>query len=420
MFSLLDIRVGWYLARRQIRRASKWTTGLILSVMLLTFLNLVVVTGLLVGIVDGISNLYRQEQTGDVIVSTLKTKNYIENSQQVISFIRGLPQVEHISVRYVSSGTVEANYKTRTDQNDRPNETGANIIGVDPTEENTFSDMSKYIGEGQYLSEGDYDQILVGSQLIDRYSFGGDLPGLTPLKNVYPGTVVRLTINGVTREVTVKGIIVTTANSPLAVGVYMPGSELRQLMGRTDFNVNQIAIRLKSGVDPAAFRDLLVQSGVGNVALVQTFEQAIPNGVAEVRNTFEQIGNAISSVGLVVASITIFIVIFINAVTRRKFIGILKGIGISPLAIEIAYMFQSFFYAAIGSLVGIVILYGFLVPYITAHPIVLPISNAILVAPVPDTILRVFLLIVATMIAGYIPARMIVKKNTLDSILGRE
>ena len=65
------------------------------------------------------------------------------------------------------------------------------------------------------------------------------------------------------------------------------------------------------------------------------------------------------------------------------------------------------------------ILYGFLVPYISAHPIVLPISNAILVAPIPDTALRVALLAVATVIAGYIPARMIVRKNTLDSILGR-
>jgi ABC-type antimicrobial peptide transport system permease subunit len=33
--------------------------------------------------------------------------------------------------------------------------------------------------------------------------------------------------------------------------------------------------------------------------------------------------------------------------------------------------------------------------------------------------LRVGLLMITTIIAGYIPARMIVRKNTLDSILGR-
>jgi len=419
MFSLLNIRVGWYLARRQVRRASRWTTILIVFIMMITFLDLVVVTGVLVGIVDGISNLFRAQETGDVIVSTLDTKNYIDNSQQVIAFLRTLPQVDDLSARYVTGGTLEANYKTKTDPNAKSNETGADIAGVDVVEENTFSGLSHYVVEGTYLSPNDYDEILVGQQLIDRYSFG-KVPGLTPLENVYPGTTIRLTVNGITREVKVKGIIGTTANSPLASRVYMPATELSQLMGRTDFNVNEIAIRLKPGVDPAEFRDLVAHSGVSNVAKVQTFEEAIPNGIQEIKDTFAELGNAFSSVGLVASSITIFIVIFINAVTRRKFIGILKGIGISGEAIEIAYMFQSFFYAIIGSGIGLVILYGFLVPYINAHPIVLPISNAILVAPLPGTLLRVVLLVIATVIAGYLPARMIVNKNTLDSILGRE
>lgn len=415
-----DLRVGFFLAFRQVRRASVWTNALIVFVMLLTFLNLVVVTGMLVGIVDGISDLYRRQQTGDVFLSTPTTKNYIEHSQEIISFIKTLPQVEHFSARYVTGGTVEANYKTRSDQTEKPNATAASLVGIDPASEEAFSGIAQFVKEGQPLVEGDYDEILIGSQLIDRYAFGGDLlPNISVLRDVYPGTKVRITVNGQTREVMVKGIMVTTANSPLASKVLMPAEELRQMLGRDDQNVNQVAILLDPGVDPGAFVDLLKRSGVGQSAQVQTFAQAIPNGVEEVRSTFEQIGNAISSVGLVVASITIFIVIFINALTRRKYIGILKGIGISGRAIEIAYMFQSAFYAIIGSTIGLTILYGFLVPYISAHPIVLPISHAILVAPVLGTAVRVSLLIVATIIAGYIPARMIVQKNTLDSILGR-
>ena len=127
----------------------------------------------------------------------------------------------------------------------------------------------------------------------------------------------------------------------------------------------------------------------------------------------------ISSIGLVVASITIFIVIFINAITRRKFIGILKGIGISGKTIETSYIFQSFFYAVCGSAIGLVVLYGFLQPFIAAHPIDFPFSDGILVAPFSGTLTRVLILVFTTIIAGYIPARMIVRKNTLDSILGR-
>ena len=144
-----------------------------------------------------------------------------------------------------------------------------------------------------------------------------------------------------------------------------------------------------------------------------------PKFVKDIKNTFAILGNVVGSIGLVVASITIFIVIFVNAITRRKFIGILKGIGISSRAIEIAYVFQSLFYAILGIGVGLLILYGFLVPFIAAHPIKFPFSDGILVAEYSATFLRVFLLSLATLIAGNVPARIVVKKNTLDSILGR-
>lgn len=418
MFSLLNIRVGFYLAVRQLRRASGWTTGLIIFVMLLTFLNLVVVTGLLVGIVAGISNQYRDLETGDVLISALDTKDYIENSPQILAFLHTLPQVKTVTSRYIAAGSLEANYLTRIDPNEKPNKTGATINGIDPIAENDFSGVAKYVGEGSYLAPGDYDVVVLGPQFIDRYSFG-EMPGLSALKNVYPGTKIRLTIQGNTREVLVKGILNVPANSPLAMRVFMPASEVRQLTGRSDYSVNEIAILLQSGVDAAAFRDFLKASGLGLHAKVRTFADAIPNGVAEVQATFGMIGNAIGSIGLVVAAITIFIVIFINAITRRKFIGILKGIGISGEAIELSYIFQSLFYAAIGSGIGMLFLYGFLVPYVSVHPIVLPISNAIIVAPMGGTFIRIGLLVVTTVIAGYLPSRMIVRKNTLDSILGR-
>ncbi len=416
-FLPLNLRVGWYLALRQIRRASKWTTSLIVFVMVLTFLNLVAVTGILVGLIEGISNSYRIQYTGDVIVSALPDKSYIEDSPGVLKFIESLPQVTAISARYLAGGTVEANYLTRTDTSDKANQTGAQIVGVDPVAEANLTGLSKYVIEGAYLAPDDYDQILIGARILEKYSFG-EQPGLTPLKNVVPGTKVRVTIGSNTREMTVKGIIMSKVDQ-IAVGVYMPEDELRQLASINNYDLSQIAIRLAPGTDAAAIRDLLNRSGVGDNAKVRTYIDAIPNGVADITNTFAMLGNMISSVGLVVASITIFIVIFINALTRRKFIGILKGIGISAAAIEISYVLQSLFYAVLGSGIGFALLYGFLVPYISAHPIDFPFSDGILYAPLPGTLLRIALLVATTLIAGYIPARMIVQRNTLDSILGR-
>ncbi|MDP1690190.1 MAG: FtsX-like permease family protein [bacterium] len=416
MFSLLNFRIGYYLAIRQLRRASLWTTGLIVFVMLLTFLNLVVVTGVLVGLIDGINNSYRTQYTGDVILSALSTKDYIEDTPRVIAFVKSLPQVSQLTERYQTGGTIEANYLTRSGT-EKPNATSAQIIGIDPIVEDAFTGLSKRIIEGHYLVEDDYDQILVGNYLLAQYAFG-ELPGLTPLKNVVPGTKVRLTINGATREVIVKGFVKTKIDA-LAMSIFMPAAEVRTLMGRADQNTMQIAIRLKPGSDPVEFKNLLLRSGIGGKAKVQTFADSIPNGVADIKTTFAMLGDGFSSIGLVVAAITIFIVIFINAITRRKFIGILKGIGISGEAIEISYIFQSLFYAVIGSAIGLVVLYCLLVPGLAAHPIDFPFSDGILVAPVLDTSIRIALLVFTTVIAGYLPSRMIVRKNTLDSILGR-
>ena len=199
----------------------------------------------------------------------------------------------------------------------------------------------------------------------------------------------------------------------------MLDSTLRTLTGRTDFNVDEIAIRLKPGADPIVVKNALIQSGAGETGRVQTYDEGLPKFVKDMRDTFALLGDVIGSIGLVVASITIFIVIYINAITRRKFIGILKGIGIDAVAIEFSYILQSIFYALMGVLIGFLILYGMLVPYFNAHPINFPFSDGILVAELSGTIIRGGLLLIATIIAGYIPARLVVKQNTLDAILGR-
>jgi ABC-type lipoprotein release transport system permease subunit len=278
--------------------------------------------------------------------------------------------------------------------------------------------LSKYVIEGEYLEPGDYDKILLGSYLDSKY-LPIESPGFQTLYNVSPGTKIRMTTNGVTREVTIKGIIKTKVDE-VSFRVYMLQDQLRTMIGREDGNASEISIRLKPGADPAEVRDIIKQSGFDKYAKIQTYIDAQPKFIKDMIATFSLLGNMMSSIGLVVASITIFIVIFINALTRRKFIGILKGIGITGESIEISYILQSIFYAICGSIIGLIIVYAFLEPGLRAHPIDFPFSDGILVANVGETLFRMLLLIITTLIAGYIPARMIVRKNTLDSILGRK
>lgn len=417
MFSSLNIRIGFFLAKRQIRRSSLWTTLLIIFVMVFTFINLVVISGILVGLIQGAIDAVHKHYTSDVFISNLNNKTYIENSPEVISVIKSLPQVEAVSARYSEGGTLEANYKTRTSEKEKPNITQTTFIGIDPIAENKVTNLSKFIIEGEYLSPGDYDQIIIGAFLDKKY-LDIDYPSFSPLNNIKPGVKVRMSIRGVEREVTIKGVMKTKVDQ-LDMGVLIVDSQLRSMIGRNDYNVDEISIKLKPGTDANLVRDILKQNGIDDVAKVQTFYEAMPKMIKDMIATFDLLGNILSSIGLVVASITIFIVIFINAITRRKFIGILKGIGISAHAIEISYILQSFFYAFCGSVIGVIFLYGFLQPFILAHPINFTFADGILVAPVSGTMFRIGLLMVTTIIAGFIPARLVVRKNTLDSILGR-
>jgi putative ABC transport system permease protein len=258
---------------------------------------------------------------------------------------------------------------------------------------------------------------MIGAYLLKKY-LPIDSPGFGALENIAPGTKVRISFGTTTREFTVKGILKSKVDQ-VSMSVYFVDSQLRGLIGRGDFNVDEISMKLVPGTDPNEVTRRLKAAGVDSVAKVQTFAEAEPKFIKDMKATFALLGNVISLIGLVVAVITVFIVIYINAVTRRKFIGIAKGIGISGRAIEFSYVLQSFFYAICGSLIGLIAVYLFLEPYFNAHPIDFPFSDGILVAPIMGSLMRVGLLIGATILAGYIPARLIVRKNTLDSILGR-
>lgn len=413
----LTIRIGFFLATRQIRRASLWTTTLIIGVMILTFLNLVVVSGILVGLIEGSIRQWRQEYTSDVIVTALDQKDYIENSDNILSLIATIPEVKAVSPRYTSGAVLEANYQTKTERQ-KVNSASGQVNGIDPLAEDAVTGLGGKIMEGEYLTPTDYDQVVLGYFLLSQYVLI-DSPTFSALKNVGVGSKIRIKVGSVTREVRVKGIVLSKVDN-VRRGIFMTDTQLRSMIGRDINNVGQIAILLKPGADPIAIKERLIAAGVGDLAKIQTYEDAQPQFLKDIVQTFNILGNAFSSIGLIVSSITIFIVIFINAITRRKFIGILKGIGIHGGAIEASYVFQSIFYALIGSTLGLILVYAVLVPYFAQNPINFPFSDGILVAPIQGTTIRILLLVVSTVIAGYIPAWMIIRKNTLDSILGRK
>ncbi len=413
-------RVAFFLAVRQIRRASIWTTSMMILIMTLIFLNLTVVSGVLVGLIQSSVEAAKDRYSGDLVVTNLRQNPYIERSNEIMSVIKNLPQVEGVIGRVVAGGKINADYRRILRDDETPNATNAGIGGIEPLNEDAQTGLSKYVLEGNYLDDNDRDGILIGAYLI-RELTPVDSPGFEQLRNVKIGQKMKVSVGNNSKEFIVRGIMKSKIDQ-VDARIIMNQSELRKLIGRSDYNLDEIAIKLKPGSSYAEVlevKDILIRNGFDANANIQTFEEALPKFLKDMTAMFGMLGNMIGFIGVVVAGITVFIVIFVNAITRRKFIGILKGIGVHSRAIEMSYVMQSIFYAVVGSAIGMALLYGMLVPFFNAHPINFPFSDGTIYAPMAGSFIRAAILLVVSMLAGYIPARMIVKRNTLDSILGR-
>ncbi len=413
-----SLRVGWFLALRQIRRGSLWTTLLIICIMTLTFLNLVVVGGVLVGLTAGARLAYNKQYSGDVFIRSLTTKSYIEQSNTILGTLATFPEVVAVSPRYTASGKAESNYKTRVGPGQRPDTVAANVVGIDPEKEQLVTQSGLRLIKGTYLDSNEEGSVVLGKNLVPQYSVSGGQISALVLKDVDVGSKIRITIGESAREYTVQGIL-SSKIGEASTRIYMSDRELRRLAARDDQNVGEIAVRLRDESEAPRVVAALKELGFDRFARVETSTESQGSFLDDIARTFGLLSNMIGAIGLLVASITIFIVIFINAVTRRKFIGILKGIGIAGSAIEFSYVLQSLFYGVIGSVIGMAIIYGFLEPYIAANPINFPFADGLLLVPLDGTMLRLGILMCVTVIAGYLPARLIVSRNTLDAILGR-
>lgn len=421
---LRALRVGWFLAFRQIRRSSKGTTTLIVFIMVLTFLNLVVVSGLLLGLISGSFVQFRDSYSGEVIITSETGRDYIEGSPELISFLSNHPRVTTISPRYSVGATILGTLNRLPQKNERANSAGARLVGFDPQREESVTRFSRFVTYGQPLRQGDEGYMLAGANLLKKYSSFADanIPGLNFLEDVDIGSRVRVTIPGpdgsvIAKEFIIKGIVKSKVDE-ISTRFFITDSELKRLLPVNNQQVQEIAIKTDVAYAPQLVQEIKRFMG-SNIARVQTSEEAIPSFLRDIETTMGVLGNALSSIALVVATITIFIVIFINAVTKRKFIGIMKGIGISPMAIQISYILQALFYGIAGSAIGAALTFGFLKPFFDANPIDFPFSDGILVVTPSGAMIRIAILIVVTLLAGYIPAKLIVRRNTLDAILGR-
>jgi putative ABC transport system permease protein len=417
-----SLYVGFFLAVREIKRSSPWTTGLIILVICLTFFNMLFLGGILLGFAGAALGTYHTYYSGDIFIVPATNKRTIEQTDTVLTVISSLPTIQAYSKREGRSGILEYNYQNKIKMTDLAESASGEIMGIDPVRENKFNNLSGTIVAGSYLLPTDSDQILVGSNLMKKYATvrGAILSvGSKVLQNADIGSRVRLTINGTQKEVTIKGVFTTNSVS-VDSRVYMVDSTFREMTGSTSLNASEIAIKLQPGASDIAAKNYIIKNLKDNKdVIVETSNEAIPGSIFTIFEALRGLSRLVGGIALLVSAFTIFIVIYVNAITRRKFIGILKGIGISSHAIQISYIFQALFYAICGITIASIFILGLLKPYIDLHPLNFANISASLAIGLPEVIPNAIALLITAFISGFIPAWIVTRQNTLDAILGR-
>lgn len=418
---LQNLKIAIFLASKSIIRGNKGTMGLIIFIMALSFVNLVFIASILNGIVETINNQMINNYTAHIVIDPQETpnrKDYLIHSRELQNQINNLPGVIASSGHYKISGTVGFD----KNKNGKFKYLPAQIIGVDPEKEKLVTDISRKIVSGRYLSNTDTDKILLG------VSLAGDYPGVvesTSLEGAKVGNKIKILFaNGTERTYTVIGLF-SVKFDMVDINAYISEKEAESILSISN-NASQILIKTDAFSQTAENEKKMMEK-INTIA--QNSQTSAPN--IKVRNWSELLGplagistsfgiitSVVSTIALLVAAVTIFIMIYVNAINKKRQIGILKAIGIEENIIIYSYIFQAVFFAFFGTAIGLIMFFYIVQPYFFNHPISLPMGDTRLVLSQSSAFFSVTSLIIASIIAGFIPAWKITKINILKAIWG--
>ena len=398
-----DIKVGLLGATSSIRRGNKKTLIFIIFVLALIFMNLVFLPSMIGGM-TGMFTDFMQYPYGDIVIEPSKDNTYINNANNVLQTVRAVPDVRAATKRLNVGASIQYNQEV----------VGSTITGLLPSEEYDVSDYPNIIAEGDFLGDLSRDEIIIGAMLVEGY-FGSEI--YDNLGGVRVGSLVNVTYsNGTLRTYKVKGIMEGTFEL-IDLNALVHYKELEDVFGLDGNEATSVVIRIKDPNDAASVKEKIISAGVKEP--VFTMDEKSDAILRQAMQSMDMINVVSNYVSLIVGAALILIIIYINVLNRKKEIGILKAIGITPRSIVLSYAFISMFYVSMGIIAGLV-LYFALMYYFTISPVTFYDTITIIPKIQGGLIIKsIFTMLGMSVIAGVLPAWKVSKENILKSIWGR-
>ena len=400
-----DIRVGALIAGSSIKRGNKKTLVFIVFVLSLIFMNLVFLPSMIGGMMVLFTGFMQDYPYGDIVIEPTGDNTYINNADNVLQKVRAVEGVRAATKRLDVGASIEH----------KQNVVGATVTGVVPTEEYEISQYPYIIKEGDFLGDLSRDEIIIGSIISGTSPTFGEI--YDDLGETRTGSLVDVTYsNGVKRTYKVKGIM--EGNFELVdLNAMVHYKEIEDVYGLDKGKATSVVVRIDEQGTEDEMKVKIRDAGVNEQ--VFTWADKSETLIRQALQSLGAIDTMSKFVGLIVGAALILIIIYINILNRKKEIGILKAVGITPRSIVLSYAFLSMFYVSIGIFVGL-ILYLSLMLYFQANPVVF--YETMEIRPQIDVMLlieSIATMLTLSVIAGTLPAWSVSKESILKAIWGR-
>ena len=339
------------------------------------------------------------EQTSDFA-------NYISDAKELSDEIRLIPNVIGVS-RRISIQSMAASAETAS---------GVLISGVFPEDEETVTNISTKIIDGEYFKGIARNPVVIGKKLAEKL-------------NVKVRSKIVITIQDMDNNITsgafrVAGIYSTDNNMFDEANIYVRFSDIQKLTNFPENAAHEIAINIGDNNDlPIILEE--VKSITDNKLDVKTWKELSPemNYLTEAMDMYMYIFIIIILLALLFGIINTMLMVVME---RTKELGMLMAIGMNKIRIFSMIVLESVLLSLTGGGVGIII-GGLSAKYGETHPIDLSMwaqgyqqlgYDAFVYTQLDSTMLiNITILVIATgIIAAIYPAYKALKNDPADAL----
>jgi len=401
-------KISFFLAYKSITRGSKGTSALIILIMTLAFVNLIFISSIFLGLITALNKGALEYELGNIIIGPEEDETYIKRVEDIKILVDGTPGVIGSSAHYVTA----AMFSYDEDNDGKGIKSGTWVIkSICPDDEEQVTKIHEAMVAGEYLDKSDRHKIILGKEISGGYGCTEEHKSL----KVSVGDEIKVAFsNGVQREYEVKGIF-NTRFIDTDMFALITEKEMESVLGVRN-RASEIIVKIDHTGEEASYIEEFRRIGLLKEDIRPWTEEL--GFMATISESFDMISFILGAIGSVVAGTSIFIVIYVNVVNRRRQIGILKAIGMREQIIVNSYILQALFYAISGVGLGLALVYYLLIPYFAANPLDIAFGRVSLAVTENALIISGLSLIVAAIVGGFIPSWRAARESILKAIWG--